>query len=451
MAAADLHPARAVAAAMAAGREATANGMHAEAARWFGRAVGVAERSGDATEALWARVAWGDALRLAGDPGHAEVALAAAREALVSGDPAVVTAATRALAQLGAMAEPGAAQTEAVRLVDAALALLEGDERWASVAAAATVTAALAEDPAAVVERFVTAERVAVSPAVRAEVLPAAYLALGHPEHLVERHRIAGELSGLAETFGDAALAVEAAQLWLSVGCLEGDGGLVRRSLAEMEAAVVGANDVGRRWQVLYSSAGLAHLEGRLDEAERVASVARDLFAPVSLSRALAAFVSQMWVVEMARGRVDVMRSGLEPFVDAPSAVPRFELVFPYALGDADPVESRRWLSTGLAGSFRDFTAVAGLMFGGRAAAVIGDRALGERFRELLVPWSGLGVWQGTCSYGPVDATLMVLCRLAGDAAGVERHRAVAEAWIERMDAPVFARELEGLVAGTMW
>ena len=104
-----------------------------------------------------------------------------------------------------------------------------------------------------------------------------------------------------------------------------------------------------------------------------------------------------------------------------------------------------------MAGSFRDFTAVAGLMFGGRAAAAIGDRELGARFREMLAPWSGLGVWQGTCSYGPVDATLMVLARLAGDAAAMDRHRAVAEAWIERMDAPVFARELEALVAGTMW
>jgi hypothetical protein len=332
-----------------------------------------------------------------------------------------------------------------------ALALLEGDERWASVAAAATVTAALAGDPSAVVERFVEAERVAVSPAVRAEVLPAAYLALGHPKHLADRRRIAGELSGLAESSGDAALAVEAAQLWLSVGCLEGDGVVVRRSLAAMEVAVARANDVGRRWQVLYSSSGLAFVEGRLDEAERFAELARDLFAPVSVSRALAAFVSQMWVVEMARGRVDVMRAGLEPFVDAPLMIPRFELVFPYSLCDADPVESRRWLTAGLAGSFVDFTAVAGLMFGGRAAAVIGDRALGEQFRSLLAPWSGLGVWQGTCSYGPVDATLMVLCRLAGDAAGAERHRAVAEAWIAQMDAPVFARELDGLVAGTMW
>ena len=451
VAAADLDPGRAAAAAMAAGAEASANGLHAEAARWFRRAIVVAERSGDADRVRWARVGLGDALRLAGDPEHAEVLLAAARDAVASRDLALVTAATRALAQLGAMAEPGPAQVEAVGLVEAALTLLEGDERWASVAAAATVTAALSGDPLAEVDRFVEAERRAVSPAVRAEVLPAAYLSLGHPEHLVARRRVATELSALADASGDAALVSEACQLWLSIGCLEGDGALVRRSLAEMEAAVVQANDVGRRWQVVYAASGVAHLEDRLDEAERLATVARDLFAPVSMSRALAAYVSQMWVVEMARGRVDVMRAGLEPFTGAPELIPRFALVYPYALGDTDPVGSRRWLIAGLAGSFRDFTAVAGLMFGGRAAAAIGDRELGARFREMLAPWSGLGVWQGTCSYGPVDATSMVLARLAGDVAAAERHRAVAEAWIERMDAPVFARELEALVAGTMW
>lgn len=54
-------------------------------------------------------------------------------------------------------------------------------------------------------------------------------------------------------------------------------------------------------------------------------------------------------------------------------------------------------------------------MIGGRAAALLDDRELAERYLEQLDPWADLVCWQGTCSYGPVAEVLAMLYRTVGD------------------------------------
>ena len=96
----------------------------------------------------------------------------------------------------------------------------------------------------------------------------------------------------------------------------------------------------------------------------------------------------------------------------------------------------------------RDFTWLASQLIGGRAAAFAGDPEVMRRYAERLVPWAGLSCWQGTCSYGPVDTTLALLARATGDDAAAAAHAEVARSVADRLQAPVFLRDLRQLGLG---
>jgi hypothetical protein len=203
--------------------------------------------------------------------------------------------------------------------------------------------------------------------------------------------------------------------------------------------------DIGRRWSALYASAALAHLEGDLSTAEQLNEDAYATFAPVSASRAFAAYGGQLFVLRMAQGRVAELVESLEDLARDQPGVPAWRAAASLALIDSDPARAAWSAELAVDADRADFFWLASRLIAGRTAALIGDLTLAAAYLDQLAPWTGQSCWQGTCSYGPVDTTLALLHRTLGNRVAAQHHATLARDLARRLDAPVFQRDLETL------
>ncbi len=450
----DLDVRTAHATAMAAAAEAGAAGAHRDAARWYELAAGAAVGLGadSAREVLRADIGRGDELRLAGDPGHVPLQLAAMARALADGDPVLIGDAAYALLQLGGTSEAGAANADAVAAAERALALLEGDERWAVVAGAASLSCSLTGLADRSRELYLAAEERAASPEVRRLVLPFTYLGLGHADDLPRRAALTAELLDLAAAADDPVAMFEGHHLAFSVALQRADGPGVRAALAGMDRLVDAVGDVGRRWQLLYCAAAVAHLDDDLARAEQVAGASYAVFATVQAARAFAAFGSQLILLRLAQGRVAELAPAFEGLVATQPEVGAWHGLLALCIAESDPARAAHHAGVGLGAVPGDFTWLAAHTLGARGAARAARAGAADAplaaYRDLLAPYADRIAWQGTCAYGPVATALAELAAADGDPDAARGHLATAERLADALGAPVFAREVEELRAG---
>lgn len=444
VAAAELDPHAAIEAAIAAARAATELGANADAADWLrqARAINEQYRAEPLTDTARIRldVEYGDALRLVGHPDHMTVLTAAARDALAAGDDDLIAAAGFALLQLGGSSQAGYRDDELAALVYDVVDAIGNAEIRAPVQAAASLAWSLTGHAEQARALFDAAEAAARHPESRRIVLPFAYLALGLPGDLPRRRALTAELRELAEETGDPAAMWEADQLRLSSAVQLGDGATACAALADMEALVDRTGSIGRRWCTLYCAATIAHLGGDPIRAEELATLAYQTFVRVSPERAAAAYYSQLLVLRMEQGRLAELRPVVSRLVVEQPSVTGWHAAAALivAMGEPDAAEhaaARRHAATALDLAQPDFTWLVAHVVGGRAAALLGDRGLAERYLERLQPWADLVSWQGTCSYGPVSSVLAMLYRALGD----ETRAAAAARRAAELDASLAA------------
>lgn len=444
---AEFDPRSAAGWAIDAARAATALGAHAEAATWCEAAVEAASGATGAERVrVVALIGRGDALRLAGSVEQEPALFDAADAAFALGEAALIGDAAFAVLQLGATTESGSLHTHAVEIADRALAAVTDTDQRSVVAAAASLTHSMTGASERCRDLFVHAAHTAASPATRRHVLPFAYLAIGHPADLDLRTRLTEELLSLGDEVDDPVARFEGHQLAFSVGLQRCDGTSVRNSLRALDSLVVRVGDIGRRWALLYQRAAVAHLDGELDEAERLAEDALTLFSPVSPSRAFAAYGAQVLPIRIAQGRLDELADTIEDLVRDQPGVPAWHAALALVLAQAEPDRSTRHASAALDGVPEDFTWLAAHVIGGRAAATVGDADTCTRYLERLLPWSGLGCWQGTCSYGPVDSVIALLHHALGDTDRSVRFATQALEQVGLLQAPVFEGELRAML-----
>lgn len=413
-AAAPLDASRAAEDCMAAGHQAIAEGMHRDAAEWFAHAreVVVEHLPADERRILGARIAHGDALRLAGDPRHLVELLSCAEAALALGDPALVASATYALLQLGGTSQPGGEQQMALGYAERALERLEGSEEWALIAAATSLPQSIFGDARLARSRLLAALDREVSPALRRRILPYAYLAFGHPEDLERREATADELALIAAETNDVTTMFSCQHQRWANGLVRGDTDGVRRAQRAMELLAERIATVGARWETLYGASALAIMEGDLDEAEHLAHAAFDVLAPVSLARAQAVLVSQRFAIGLHRGEVAHLAGNLEALLGAQPTVGAWRALAAATLVDADPDRARSLASSAFDAIAPDFTWLAAHHVLGWVANRLADRALAERVLALLAPWAHLHASPATCSFGPVAEIVHLLEQL---------------------------------------
>jgi hypothetical protein len=441
----DIDPAGAARAALGAAALATRVGAHRDAAAWCASAGRAAQACSDDALVITAEVAHGDALRLAGDPTHRQILHDAARRAIGADNTDLLAAAAFALLQLGASSETGKDDDEAIEIARCALELVTDPDRRAPIAAAASLAHSMAPGSEECRTMLLDAERTARSSESRRRVLPFAYLALGLPDDLERRVTFANELTHLAREADDPAARFEALHLICSNAIQQADGAGLRAAVAEMQATIDAVGDVGRRWALLYGQAAVAHLDDRLDESERLSTLALELFSPVSPSRAMATFGSQLLVIRLAQHRADELAPVFADLAETQPGVPAWHAALAVTIVGDDPETARHHAALALDGVPRDFTWLAAHLIGARAAARLGDVELIERYLERLRPWSGRVCWQGTCAYGPVDTVLASLEQAAGATSAGDEHLRRARRLAENLLAPVFLRELDEL------
>jgi hypothetical protein len=433
---------------VSAAQEATCRGAHREAAAWYERAITMARRAGSsgARTAVAAAIALADALRLAGDADHGDRLMAAAEDAVELGDGGLIGEATFALLQLGESSDSGDLHDRAIAFTERTRHLVTDRHLGACIDAAASLAHSLTGAPDRCRQLFLGAVEAADEERTRRAVLPFAYLALGHPRDSAQRALLADELLTLGRAAADPVAVFEGLQQSFSVAIQRADGTSLRDHLAEMESLVDRVGDIGRRWALTYQQAALAHIDGRLDDSEAIATEALTVFSSVSPGRAVAAYGGQLLGIHLVRGTVADLTDTLRSMVADSPHIPAWNAALALALATTDPAESAHFARVALEDTVDDFVWLAGNLIGGRAAAAVHDhldRAVLETYRDRLGPYTGTCCWQGTCSYGPVDTTLALLARALGDDDAARRHVEIARRLATTLGSPAFLADID--------
>lgn len=437
----DLDPPLALHAVTRAAERASALGAHQEAAAWYRRA---AELTGTtAAQHVRARIGYGDALRLSGDPQHEDVLFDVTEQALRLGDMELTGEAAFAMLQLGATTPSGAPHPRAVALKQRVLTQVTDPDLRALVAGAASLAHSMSGDGERCRELFFAAERQARSEEVRRRVLPFAYMGVGHPDDLPTRAALSEELVELAEAAGDPVALFEGLHLVFSVGLQQADGDRVRSSLRQMEGLVERVGDVGRRWALRYQAAAVAHLDDDLDHSRQLSTEACELFEPVSPTRALAVYGAQLLALHVADGTLGSLAPLFRTLVVEQPGVPAWHSAYALSVARHEPYIAREQLAAALDAAPNDFTWLAHQVIAARAAVVLGDAEMLEAYRLRLLPYSGLVCWAGTCAYGPVDTVLALIARAGSDVKAARRFAGRARKQARRLGGAVFLRELD--------
>lgn len=435
-----------------AAEHSAAEGAHADAVQWLGRALETIERvaahegggvSIDDRLHVQIMVLMADQMRLAGSADQQAMQFTAVEAAFELGDADLIAQAAFAALQLGATTESGTPRERVAELTADALAVVTDPDDRALVAASASLAHSMSGRAVECREMFLEAVALAHEPRTRCLILPFTYLSLGHPRDLDLRETLTEELLDLASVEGDPVGRFEGLQLANSVGLMRCDGERARAAVAEAAGMIERVRDIGRLWSLRYQQAAVAHLDGDLDRAETLAEEAMALFEPVSPSRAFAAYGGQLLAIRLAQGRLEELADTIEGLLVDQPGVAAWNAALAMALVERDPVRARTLAEAALDGADEDFTWMGAHLVGGRAASIVGDDVTRRAYLERLGPWSGYGSWQGTCSYGPVDSVLWMLHRSLGDEASAAEHHTIARNLAERLGSPLFLSELD--------
>jgi DNA-binding SARP family transcriptional activator len=424
---------------------------HHAAASFSARAATEAE-SIDPVRSLWADIAAARSLLAAGDIAGLDRLDSVVERSLDLGLPAPAAAATHSFCRLGPASTAGVIDERAARLVERVMPHVHDPVDRSLVGAAATMVHLLADDVEhcrQLFDRALEAADESGHDPVLAEVLFVAYLACAAPEDLELRERIAERLALVADRLERPDVRWEALHLRFSNQLQRGDPGF--RASAELLAeAAEGSRETVRDWEMAYVRATMAHLDGRLADAEDEITASLELAGAVGTNRAMAVYGSVLLACRLDDDRVHELAPSIEALAADQPLVLAWQA--PLALAGAvtgateDAARAFDRLVGGTDRLPRDCTYTAALVMLGEAAARLGHPQRTARAVELLAPWSGRWAWTGTCSFGPIDLTLARLAESSGDRAAARRLGSSALASAAAMRSPVIADRAACLV-----
>lgn len=324
-------------------------------------------------------------------------------------------------------------------LEEAAAVLHEGSPLRPLVLARLSIALALTgvEDRRlALADEAVQLARAGGDVATMAATIAARCDAIAGPDHVAERLGAATEVVALAQRTGDLGLELLGRRHRV-VALLE----LRDRAGFEAEVAAFGRSaallgDPLYSWYVPLWRAMQAHAEGRLDDAVALASEAGALGAAGGSTNAV-------MLEHVVRLMVEVDRGDVDAFVERWKAIADDQVwAMPSLLLDI----SRSWISA----EAGDLDAAAAALARMRpedlervprdqewlpylaqlvtGAAAVGDRPLLQAGHDLLLPYAGLGCFEGLAAAdrGVVERQLVLAAGHLGDLEAVERHAPVA-------------------------
>jgi DNA-binding SARP family transcriptional activator/tetratricopeptide (TPR) repeat protein len=288
----------------------------------------------------------------------------------------------------------------------------------------------------------VTLARLTGDPHTLAVCLDARHYALWRPENVQERLEVAAELRRVAEATGDAELELEGAG-WTVVDLLElGDvqGADVQIAAAGKLAEAMQV-PIWLWWTSLFRGVR-AQLDGRFDEAERLAGEALAVGQRGQGENATNAFAQAMFNIRREQGRLGEVESAVAHFVDLYPALPAWRAA--YALLHAElgrQAEAReqfeRLAGDGFDALPRDANWLIAVTLLAEVCGALGDAPRAEQLYGLLAPYANRNVVVGraaTCN-GSASRLLGSLAAVMGEHETAEGHFIEALAMHERMGA----------------
>jgi class 3 adenylate cyclase/tetratricopeptide (TPR) repeat protein len=298
-------------------------------------------------------------------------------------------------------------------------------------------------------DRAVRLAREAGTPEALLDALNARHVTLWSPDHLEERLAVARELVELAETSGDRERALQA-RTWLVLDLVEsGDLEAARAEIDDYARLAASLDIPAYSWWVPAWRGMLANVEGRFDEARRLAAEAREIGGRVGDGNAELHAGMIEWQAGFEQGReshdwVPMAEAGIAR--GGPANAFRCGLASIHAAaGRLD--EARRTLAglgpSGFGSVTRDMNFFAGGAEFAIAVGVLGD---GERAATAYALLRAYGdrnwvIARAAISWGPGHSFLGRLAAAARMWDEAERHFEAGLAACERMGArPMAAR-----------
>ncbi|HTE63439.1 MAG TPA: AAA family ATPase, partial [Solirubrobacteraceae bacterium] len=446
-------PERAVDFALAAGRRADRLLAWEEAAGHYEAALRARELAGAPDDRLRCELllALGSSQERAGSPAPRSTFSAAAATARALGDPALLGRA--ALGYAGRWSQLGRVEEDVAAVLQEALAALGGEETplRARLLARLALELYYAGDPRrrlALSEEAVALARRLGDPLTLATCLDARHYALWRPETVHERMEVAAELRRIAETVGDHELELEGAG-WTVVDLLElGDvaGADIQIAAASRLAATLHRPLYG--WWTSLFRCTRAQIDGRFDEAERLAKETLEIGQRGQAENAVHVFAQAMFNIRREQGRLSEVEESVHGFIAMYPALPAWRCaraLLHLELGREEEAraEFESLAQAGFEALPHDAQWLIAITLLAEVCSRLRDAPRAAELYELLVPYAGRNVIVGraaTCN-GSASRPLGNLAATQGQWARAERHFADALAMHEAMGArPLLAR-----------
>lgn len=390
----------------------------------------------------------------AGDPSYRETLLAAARLASGAGDGPRLIAAVVANHR-GWWSSTGAVDHERVALIESALAKADPQDRVAQVQLLTTWALENVRDPSR-----------------RALVLQRSWDAARLAEEIGDDYLLATALSHryavVYATFSDPRGCVELSERIIAVARRRGDPGLRLNGMIGLAQAtmLLGEFDVADRaldealdlartldqparlWLASGWRAMCVGMRGDLERAEVLAVEAFELGERTSQPDALTWFSGQLFTLRLLASRLPELIEDIEQqVVTQADGIPAWRAAYALALttvgrqAEAGAILDE-FVDHGLVQLPIDLLWLHGMTYLGGVCAALERPDAAESLYDALAPYAGLVAHNGTIDAGPVDLTLAVLARVAGDHEAAEKHLSAAGDLCRRIDAPGWLAEV---------
>jgi DNA-binding SARP family transcriptional activator len=276
-------------------------------------------------------------------------------------------------------------------------------------------------------------------PRTLATCLDARHYALWRPENVNERLEVAAELRRVAEETGDPELELEGAG-WTVVDLLElGD---IQGADIQIAAASKLAEAMQRpiwRWWTSLLRCTRAQLDGRFEEAERIADEALEIGRHGQAENAVNAYWQAMFNIRREQGRLAEVEPSVRRFIDLYPMLKAWRAALALLLIELGRVDEAREEFSALAGEDmpRDANWLIGVTLLAEVCGALGDGERAEPLYALLEPYAGRNVVVGraaTCN-GAASRLLGTLAAAMRAWELAEEHFIDALAMHERMGA----------------
>jgi tetratricopeptide (TPR) repeat protein len=270
---------------------------------------------------------------------------------------------------------------------------------------------------------------------VMADALAGRHVSLLHAAHLRERLAVSDALIRLGRTMRDRERTLQGLHARIYDLIQAGEIAAARDALAELAAlADETRQPLFAHFAVGWSGA-LAQMEGRLEDAERLAAESYEMRRRMETADAENVFAAQLFLIRMGQGRLAELVPAVEQLVEEYPALAVWRAGLPMALNAAgrhdDAARELEQMVARLDAVPRDFFWLSAMAVLSEASGKLRHRASAEVLYETLAPYADRVVLVGYAGgFGPVARMLGLLAEARGDrdAAVAHLEAAVAQA-----------------------